>query len=101
MMSNYALDMKIRQIFTACLLVLSLGILSGFSPILHSHELDLHDEHEDCFSCEWNQVSFDQDPGYSILESSAFEQRYQFKSYNSGYLAFSLPFFGRAPPFLS
>ncbi len=93
--------MKIRQTFTAVLLVLSLGILSGFSSILHSHELDLHDDDEDCFSCEWNQISFDHDPGNSIIEPSSFEQSFQFKSYNSGYLVFSFSFFGRAPPSLS
>lgn len=62
-----------KRILTACFLVLSLGVLFGFSPVLHSHELDLHDDHEDCFSCEWNQVSLDNTTSQPEISTSAFE----------------------------
>ena len=90
--------MKFRQILTTCLLVLSLGILSGFSPILHSHDLDLHDDHENCFSCEWNQVSIDQDLGCSDLEAYCFEQTHELTINNPDYLALPSSFLSRAPP---
>jgi hypothetical protein len=59
---NFVTDMKFRQTFTAFLLALSLGILSGFSPVLHNHDLDLQDDHEDCFSCGWTQVNLETPP---------------------------------------
>jgi hypothetical protein len=37
------------------LLVLILGFLSGFSPVLHNHDLD--EEHSDCASCTWTHFS--------------------------------------------
>ncbi|MBT3510545.1 MAG: hypothetical protein HN472_13485 [Nitrospina sp.] len=90
--------MKFRQILTTSLLIFSLGVLSGFSTILHSHDLDLHDDHEDCFSCEWNQVSIDQDPGCSALESYCFEQAHKLTISNPDYLALPSSFLSRAPP---
>ena len=37
------------------LLLVSFGVLTGFSPILHAHELDFSSAHNDCFSCHWSQ----------------------------------------------
>jgi hypothetical protein len=37
------------------LLILILGFLSGFSPVLHNHDLD--EEHSDCASCTWTHSS--------------------------------------------
>ncbi len=93
--------MKIRQTFIACLLVLSLGILSGFSPILHSHDLDLHDEHEDCFSCEWNQVSFDTTPYLSETVSNLFNVFQPQASEAPDLTVFFSAFLSRAPPAFS
>jgi hypothetical protein len=90
--------MKIRQIFSAYLLILSLGAFSGLSSILHSHELDLHDDHEECFSCEWSQISFEPDPAHDDLKFHSFEQTYSFNSHNTNHLIFFSPFLSRAPP---
>ena len=90
--------MKIRQTFIACLLLLSLGVFSGFSPILHSHELDLDDKHEDCLSCEWNQVSFDTTPFLSEAVCSLFNVFQAQASEAPGLAAFLSTFLSRAPP---
>ena len=36
-------------------LVLVFGLLTGFAPVLHSHEFDLEDVHQDCAPCQWSQ----------------------------------------------
>ena len=91
--------MKINQKITVFLLILSLGILFGFSPILHSHDLDIHDDHEDCFSCEWSQVSIDQAPYCSALESNFFNQAHKLTINNPDFLAPPSHFLSRAPPY--
>lgn len=90
--------MRMRRILTTCLLILSLGLLSGFSSILHSHDLDLHDDHEDCYSCEWNQVSIDQGSSQPSVELGVFEQKYSFNPHDTEHLTFSSTFLSRAPP---
>ena len=44
-----------RQKFLAFALLLCFGVLTGFSPLLHNHDLDLSESHEDCASCLWSQ----------------------------------------------
>ena len=39
----------------AVILLLCFGVLVGFSPLLHNHDLDLSENHEDCASCLWSQ----------------------------------------------
>jgi len=90
--------MKIRPIFTTFFLILSLTALSGFSSMLHSHDLDLNDNHENCFSCEWNHVSSDHDSAQPGLEFHSWEQAFSLKAHNPRHLIFSSPFLGRAPP---
>jgi hypothetical protein len=90
--------MKIRQTFIACLLLLSLGVLSGFSPILHSHKLNLHDNHEDCLSCDWNQVTFDTTPFLSEAFCSLFNVFHAQDSEAPDLAVFLSAFLSRAPP---
>lgn len=35
--------------------ILIFGFLTGFAPILHNHELDLEETHQDCSPCKWSQ----------------------------------------------
>ena len=93
--------MKFRQILTVCVLILSLGFLSGFSTVLHNHDLDLQSNHEDCFSCEWNHVSMDPNTAQPELELQFFEQEYSSPLHESRHLIFSSAFLSRAPPFAS
>lgn len=41
--------------YLAIVLLLCFGVLTGFSPLLHNHDLDQSDKHEDCASCLWSQ----------------------------------------------
>jgi hypothetical protein len=93
--------MKIRQIFIVCLLLLSLGGLSGFSPILHSHELDLHDDYEDCLSCEWHQLSFDTTLLLSVAFCNLFNVFHKQASEEPDLAIFFSAFLSRAPPSFS
>jgi hypothetical protein len=46
-------NLKIISVFLA----VSFFILTGFSPLLHSHEFDLIDHTHDCDSCSWKVSS--------------------------------------------
>ncbi|MBI4390109.1 MAG: hypothetical protein HY580_08005 [Nitrospinae bacterium] len=39
----------------AVILLLGFGLLTGFSTVLHSHELDFGPYHKDCAPCHWSQ----------------------------------------------
>jgi|GEM_PF-1781232 len=39
------------------LVLLSFGVMTGFSPVLHAHELDFNASHDDCAPCHWSQSS--------------------------------------------
>jgi hypothetical protein len=93
--------MKYRQILTVCALIFILGFLSGFSPALHNHDLDLQNNHEDCSSCEWSQVSMDPNTTQPALEFQFFEQECNFPPHNTKHVTFASAFLGRAPPFAS
>jgi len=47
----HPLKSRIRVAF----LILCFGILTGFSPFLHDHELDLFEPDHDCAPCNWSQ----------------------------------------------
>jgi len=36
-------------------LLVCFGMLAGFSPLLHNHDFDLSDGHQDCAACQWAQ----------------------------------------------
>ncbi len=46
-----------RQKLLAAILFLCFGMLAGFSPLLHNHDFDLSDTHQDCVSCQWSNSS--------------------------------------------
>jgi len=37
------------------LLLMSFGVLTGFSTLLHAHELDFNSVHDGCSACHWSQ----------------------------------------------
>ena len=47
--------MVIRRKLLAVFLFLCFGVLAAFSPLLHNHDIDLSDAHQDCVSCQWSQ----------------------------------------------
>jgi len=48
-------SMVLKPKLFAVILLLCFGVLAGFSPLLHNHDLDLSDKYEDCASCMWSQ----------------------------------------------
>ncbi len=63
----------------ALMIVLSLGGLTGLEPVLHNHDLDLQDQHEDCFSCGWTQISADE----TSSQTFSIQKSYQESSYHA------------------
>ncbi|MGV7221128.1 MAG: hypothetical protein ACQ9MH_06370 [Nitrospinales bacterium] len=43
--------------FLVILVLLSFGGMTGYSVLLHDHDLDLENVHEDCGPCQWNQAN--------------------------------------------
>jgi hypothetical protein len=37
------------------LVLISFGFMTGLAPVLHAHELDLTEAHDDCAPCHWSQ----------------------------------------------
>lgn len=50
------------------LVVLSFGSMVGYSDLLHSHDADFQETHEDCKPCKWNQSN-------STVETEILEAR--------------------------
>lgn len=48
-------SMVLRQKLFATVLFLCFGVLAGFSPLLHNHDFDLSEAHQDCTGCQWSQ----------------------------------------------
>ena len=46
-----------RSQLMPALLLVSFGVLSGFAPVLHNHDLDFDHDHNDCGACQWSQWS--------------------------------------------
>lgn len=36
-------------------LIIAFAFLTGFAPILHSHDFDFEEAHQDCAPCQWSQ----------------------------------------------
>ena len=90
-----------KKILTTYLFVLILTIFSGFSPILHNHDLDLHDNHEDCFTCGWTQINLDTSPPLPENLNSIFKNFYQQASDTLTIKFLFATFLSRASPALS
>jgi hypothetical protein len=51
--------MVLRQKLFATALFLCFGVLVGFSPLLHNHDVDLSHAHQDCGACQWSNSPTD------------------------------------------
>lgn len=63
--------------FFSFLLIFIFTFLTGFSPILHNHEFDLGDPHEECSPCQWTQITTDIDGSSLDFLSIPFECYYK------------------------
>jgi hypothetical protein len=97
--SKPLISMALKPKLFAIVLLLCFGVLAGFSPLLHNHDLDFSQKHEDCASCLWSQskiscefhapsLSFNQ-----IIQTFCFESSQAFSE--TGLFLIS----SRSPPF--
>ncbi|MBT5469514.1 MAG: hypothetical protein HOK41_02825 [Nitrospina sp.] len=92
---------RLKTQFLALLIVLSLGGLTSLEPVLHNHDLDIHEEHEDCFSCGWTKISIDETTSQVVtIQSTYKESNYQAPASNPTQSLGSSSL-SRAPPFIS
>ena len=53
------------------LVLLSFGGMTGYSVLLHDHDLDFEHVHEDCVPCQWSQAN-ESDTVYTTEISQSF-----------------------------
>jgi len=58
------------------LVLLSFGIMTGFSPVLHAHELDLTHVHDNCAPCHWSQSNLSVDTDCQVFSAASQFQFY-------------------------
>jgi hypothetical protein len=83
------------------LLLFSFGIMSGFSTILHAHELDFSSAHEDCAPCHWSQSNASDETDTTGVETVSVFQSFQLIPAESIDQLFINKLFNRGPPPLS
>jgi hypothetical protein len=82
-------------------LLFSFGIMTGFSTVLHAHELDLSSAHDDCFSCHWSQSKHTDTSDTSVVETPSLFQSFQLNPAEGIDKLFINKLFNRGPPYLS
>ncbi len=92
---------NLKTQFLTLLLVLSLGGLTGLEPVLHNHDLELYDEHEDCISCGWTQISIDQAPLQAVAVQNSYKELSDKTQKTTPPASLISPSRSRAPPVLS
>jgi hypothetical protein len=83
------------------LLLLSFGVMTGFSTVLHAHELDLSSAHDDCFSCHWSQSNHSDESDTPWIEAPSIFQSFQLISAEGIDKQLIGKLFNRGPPALS
>jgi hypothetical protein len=86
------------KLFTIILL-LCFGVLAGFSPLLHNHDLDFSDKHEDCPSCLWSQSKISCETLASCLSFNHIVQKFCFESSQASSKTGLFLISNRSPPF--
>ena len=59
------------------LLLFSFGALTGFSTVLHAHELDFGSVHDDCAPCHWSQSNQTDETDAPGVETPTVRQFFQ------------------------
>jgi hypothetical protein len=56
----FTFEKKLKSFFPRLgilLVLLSFGVMTGLAPVLHAHELDFSESHDNCAPCHWSQSS--------------------------------------------
>ncbi len=86
--------------FQAGIFILVFGFLTGFAPILHNHELDLDETHQDCAPCKWSQEDTSSEISCVSLSYFASIQPFSISHVNSVIFDDSNPVLNKSPPIL-
>ena len=80
------------------LLILSFVTLAGFESVLHNHDFDHEEVHDDCAPCLWKQSNSQVDSGVSGFPFLSFMQSFDF--IDRPFFTFDTPliFTSRSPP---
>jgi hypothetical protein len=83
------------------ILLLSFGVLTGFSTVLHAHELDFSSVHDDCAPCHWSQSNpADESDDSELAIPSRFQSFQLVPSESIGKPCINKPY-NRGPPAFS
>jgi hypothetical protein len=80
--------------------ILVFGFLTGFAPILHNHEFDLEETHQDCSPCKWYQDNVESKILWVSLSFSPSIQSFSFSHADSVTFDDSYPVLNKSPPIL-
>jgi hypothetical protein len=83
------------------LLLLSFGVMTGFSTVLHAHELDFSSAHDDCAPCHWSQSNKTDESDTVEADSPSLFQSFQLISVEAIDKHFIDKLSNRGPPSLS
>jgi hypothetical protein len=85
------------KLFTITLL-LCFGVLTGFSPLLHNHDFDHSDTHEDCASCLWSQSNVSCEAHAPCLSLNRIVETFDFESPQVSFQSDLFLISSRSPP---
>lgn len=83
------------------LLLFCFGVMTGFSTVLHAHELDLGSVHDDCAPCHWSQSNQTDETDAPVVETPSVFRSFQLIPAESIDKLFINKLFNRGPPSLS
>lgn len=93
------MSMVLKPKLFAIILLLCFGVLAGFSPLLHNHDLDFSNKHEDCASCLWSQSKISCENHAPCLSFNHIIQSFGFESSQPSYKTGLFLISNRSPPF--
>ena len=97
--SEHLISIFLKPKLFAIVLLLFFGVLAGFSPLLHNHDLDRSETHEDCASCLWSQSTTSCDVYTSCLSFDNFAQSIDLESSQVSSQTGPFLISNRGPPF--
>ena len=80
------------------LLIFIFTVMAGFSPVLHNHDYELEDSHQDCSPCQFSQISAELNDFSPDLFSIPIIQIYRTKFTLDYVVKFFWKFSGLSPP---
>lgn len=83
------------------LLLISFGIMTLFSSVLHAHELDFGSAHDECAPCHWSQSTEGVETDASRSETPFYRQSFQLIPVVRITSAFLNQLYNRGPPLSS